>query len=37
VGAASAYPDLFNDVFEPVMQPGSSSHTAARRPPGNLI
>jgi L-serine dehydratase len=22
------YPDLFNDVFGPVMQPGSSSHTA---------
>ncbi len=26
---AAAYPDLFNDVFGPVMQPGSSSHTAA--------
>jgi L-serine dehydratase len=25
---ASEYPDLFNDVFGPVMQPGSSSHTA---------
>jgi len=25
---ASQYPDLFNDVFGPVMQPGSSSHTA---------
>ena len=25
---ASSYPDLFNDVFGPVMQPGSSSHTA---------
>jgi L-serine dehydratase len=24
-----AYPELFNDVFGPVMQPGSSSHTAA--------
>ncbi|MHB9150169.1 MAG: L-serine ammonia-lyase, iron-sulfur-dependent, subunit alpha [Thermoleophilia bacterium] len=23
------YPELFNDVFGPVMQPGSSSHTAA--------
>jgi L-serine dehydratase len=23
-----AYPDFFNDVFGPVMQPGSSSHTA---------
>lgn len=23
-----AYPDLFNDVFGPIMQPGSSSHTA---------
>lgn len=23
------YPDFFNDVFGPVMQPGSSSHTAA--------
>ncbi|MBQ9609116.1 MAG: L-serine ammonia-lyase, iron-sulfur-dependent, subunit alpha [Lachnospiraceae bacterium] len=22
------YPDIFNDVFGPVMQPGSSSHTA---------
>lgn len=22
------YPDFFNDVFGPVMQPGSSSHTA---------
>jgi len=22
------YPDLFNDVFGPIMQPGSSSHTA---------
>ncbi|WP_099203452.1 L-serine ammonia-lyase, iron-sulfur-dependent, subunit alpha [Miniphocaeibacter massiliensis] len=25
----SLYPDLFNDVFGPIMQPGSSSHTAA--------
>jgi len=25
----AAYPDFFNDVFGPVMQPGSSSHTAA--------
>lgn len=25
---ASDYPDLFNDVFGPIMQPGSSSHTA---------
>jgi len=25
---ATPYPDLFNDVFGPVMQPGSSSHTA---------
>ena len=24
-----SYPDFFNDVFGPVMQPGSSSHTAA--------
>jgi L-serine dehydratase len=24
----AAYPDIFNDVFGPVMQPGSSSHTA---------
>lgn len=24
----SYYPDFFNDVFGPVMQPGSSSHTA---------
>jgi L-serine dehydratase len=24
-----SYPELFNDVFGPVMQPGSSSHTAA--------
>ena len=24
----SYYPDIFNDVFGPVMQPGSSSHTA---------
>jgi L-serine dehydratase len=24
-----SYPDLFNDVFGPIMQPGSSSHTAA--------
>ena len=24
----AAYPDLFNDVFGPVMQPGSSSHFA---------
>jgi len=22
------YPELFNDVFGPIMQPGSSSHTA---------
>jgi len=22
------YPEFFNDVFGPVMQPGSSSHTA---------
>jgi L-serine dehydratase len=27
--AAASYPDFFNDVFGPVMQPGSSSHTAA--------
>jgi L-serine dehydratase len=26
---AHNYPDFFNDVFGPVMQPGSSSHTAA--------
>jgi L-serine dehydratase len=26
---AAPYPDFFNDVFGPVMQPGSSSHTAA--------
>ncbi len=25
----AAYPGIFNDVFGPVMQPGSSSHTAA--------
>lgn len=25
---ASEHPDLFNDVFGPIMQPGSSSHTA---------
>ena len=25
----AAYPEFFNDVFGPVMQPGSSSHTAA--------
>jgi len=24
----TAYPDFYNDVFGPVMQPGSSSHTA---------
>ena len=24
-----SYPEFFNDVFGPVMQPGSSSHTAA--------
>ena len=24
----AAYPEFFNDVFGPVMQPGSSSHTA---------
>ena len=22
------YPDIFNDVYGPIMQPGSSSHTA---------
>ena len=22
------YPEFFNDVFGPIMQPGSSSHTA---------
>ena len=27
-GAAALYPEFFNDVFGPVMQPGSSSHTA---------
>lgn len=26
---ASSYPEFFNDVFGPVMQPGSSSHMAA--------
>jgi L-serine dehydratase len=26
---AEHYPEFFNDVFGPVMQPGSSSHTAA--------
>lgn len=26
--SASEYPDMFNDVFGPVMQPGSSSHLA---------
>src|SRR5271157_3374442 len=25
----AAYPEFFNDVFGPIMQPGSSSHTAA--------
>ena len=24
----AAYPEFFNDVFGPVMQPGSSSHFA---------
>jgi L-serine dehydratase len=23
------YPEFYNDVFGPIMQPGSSSHTAA--------
>ncbi len=23
-----SYPEFFNDVFGPIMQPGSSSHTA---------
>ncbi len=27
--AVELYPEFFNDVFGPVMQPGSSSHTAA--------
>ena len=27
--SADLYPEFFNDVFGPVMQPGSSSHTAA--------
>jgi L-serine dehydratase len=26
--AVELYPDFFNDVFGPIMQPGSSSHTA---------
>ena len=26
--AVAPYPEFFNDVFGPVMQPGSSSHTA---------
>ena len=30
------YPEFFNDVFGPVMQPGSSSHTAAPCSLGNL-
>lgn len=30
------YPDFFNDVFGPVMQPGSSSHTAGPCRLGNL-
>ena len=32
----AAYPEFFNDVFGPVMQPGSSSHTAAPCRLGNL-
>jgi len=27
--AGQLYPEFFNDVFGPIMQPGSSSHTAA--------
>ena len=27
-GTVAPYPEFFNDVFGPVMQPGSSSHTA---------
>ena len=30
------YPDMFNDVFGPIMQPGSSSHTAAPCRLGNM-
>ena len=30
------YPDFFNDVFGPEMQPGSSSHTAGPLRLGNL-
>ncbi len=33
---AATYPEFFNDVFGPVMQPGSSSHTAAPCRLGNL-
>ena len=29
VMTAELYPEFFNDVFGPIMQPGSSSHTAA--------
>ena len=31
------YPDFFNDVFGPIMQPGSSSHTAAPCRLGYLV
>ncbi len=34
--AVSAYPEFFNDVFGPVMQPGSSSHFAGPCRLGNL-
>lgn len=33
---AAYYPEFFNDVFGPVMQPGSSSHTAGPCRLGNL-
>jgi len=32
---APLYPELFNDVFGPLMQPGASR--PGERPPGNLI
>ena len=28
MAGVATYPEFFNDVFGPVMQPGSSSHTA---------
>jgi len=32
-----SYPEFFNDVFGPVMQPGSSSHTAGPCRLGYLV